>query len=144
MKPKLVPIKYIDQLTTLPKIPPVLLETEPATLLFHMESSFWVCISLWLENKVGGQALPPEALQEPAMWFEPYADYYADFFRLTAETHPRTDCLDLLKFRTPEDLWLHCIETTAQQGLEEVGLLGTPARLIGKREAYNNTKRVCQ
>lgn len=144
MKQKLVPIEYVNRITTLPKLPPISLETESETVLFLMESSFWTSLSLWLENKVAGQALQPLACEEPALWAEPYADYYAALFRLAAETYTRTDCLDLLNFKTPADLWSHCIDTTAQQGLEEAGLLGTPARVIGKKEAYDNTKKICQ
>ncbi len=141
---KLVPIKYVKQITQLPKTPPILLETEAKGAIFLIESSFWASLSLWLGNKVAGESLPLEAYQEPALWLEPYADYYAALFRLATETHPRTTCLDLLKFSTPADLWMRCIETSAKQGLEEAGLLGVPAQVIGKKEAYDSTRKICQ
>lgn len=144
MNKKLVPITYVEQVSELPNLPPIVLEAKDPKLLFLMESSFWVGLSLWLENKVSGQALPLEALEEPAMWFEPYADYYAALFRLAIETHSRTTCLDLLNFNSPADLWWHCISTTAQQDLEYTGLFGTPPRVIGKKEAFINTREICQ
>lgn len=141
---QLVPITYVDQITKLPKTPPILLGSEAEAAIFLVESSFWTSLSLWLRNKVAGESLPPEAYEEPALWLEPYADYYAALFRLATETHPRTTCLDILKFASPADLWMHCVEVSAKQGLEEAGLLGTPDQVIGKKEAYNNTRKICQ
>ncbi len=134
----------IEQISKLPKLPAVMPATTDERLLFLMHSSFYIGLSLWLKFKLGGQPLPPEALEEPAIWLQPYAEYYAALHRLAIETYQRTSNLDLLSFPSPKALWLRCVEVRAQQELEESGMFGLPARVFGKLEAYRQSLRYCE
>lgn len=139
-----VPPQDVEQIAELPKYPPVLPATADEHLLLLMHSSFYKGLSLWLEFKVGGQPLPPEALEPPALWLEPYAEYYAALYRLAIQTYQRTDNLDLLSLPSPKDLWLHCVKVRAQQELEESGVFSLPPKIIGKLEAYRQTLLFCE
>ncbi len=139
-----VPPQDIEQVAELPKCPAIVPATTDERLLLLMHSSFYIGISLWLQFKVGGQPLPPEALETPALWLEPYAEYYAAIYRLAIQTYQRTDNLDLLGFPSPKDLWLHCMKVTAQQELEKSGMFGLPPEVVGKQEVYERTLLCCE
>lgn len=144
MNEKTVITNYVCQIAKLPHHPAsIILDSDAQEFLMLAEGSFWISISIWLRNKILGEPLSPLALEDPVVYFHPYADYYAALFSLINELHSRTGNLNLRDFPSPAGLWFHCISTTAQNELEESGLFGMP-NIRGKREAYEMTTSICR
>jgi hypothetical protein len=78
MKDDPVLAQYVYRVAELPKLPPIVFESEVEKALVKKETDFYKALSLWLRNMVLGETLSPEAYKGIGRYYQPYAELWQD------------------------------------------------------------------
>ncbi len=142
MKDDPVLAQYVYRVAELPKLPPIVFESEVEKALVKKETDFYKALSLWLRNMVLGETLSPEAYKGIGRYYQPYAELWKARLDLVIAVHRSASDLAIKNYSSPAALWYDWLLQQAQKGIEQNGLAGK-ALLALKRECYNEVLEFC-
>jgi hypothetical protein len=142
MKDDPVLAQYVYRIAELPKLPPILFESEEEKTLVKKETDFYKALSLWLRNMVLGETLSPEAYQGIGRYYQPYAELWKARLDLVIAVHRSASDLAIKNYSSPAALWYDWLLQQAQKTIEQNGLAGE-AVPVSKRGHHNEVSEFC-